>query len=139
MKPKVADNIIHMYNASLYTVNGAAAQNTEYTIDGQPDNSVPWWSSGPSAIPSVDAIQEFKVITNPYDALLGRNSGGVVSMELKSGTNSLHGSANEFAKRGYMDANHWVNGVWGPNQPTGKRNRSQRGVSQDGRGNWPLR
>jgi len=42
MKPKVADNIIHMYNASLYTVNGAAAQNTEYTIDGQPDNSVPW-------------------------------------------------------------------------------------------------
>jgi hypothetical protein len=100
-----------MYNASFYTINGGAAQNTEYTIDGQPDNSIPWWSSGPSSIPSVDAIQEFKIITNPYDAQLGRTSGGVVSMELKSGTNQIHGSAYEFAKRGYMDANHWVNNL----------------------------
>ncbi len=105
------------YNASWYTINGGAAQNTEYTIDGQPDNSIPWWSSGPSAIPSIDAIQEFKVITNPYDAQFGRTSGGVVSMELKSGTNSLHGSAYEFAKRGYMDANHWVNGLTGTSRP----------------------
>ena len=100
-----------MYNASWYTINGGAAQNTEYTIDGQPDNSIPWWSSGPSSIPSVDAIQEFKIITNPYDAQLGRTAGGVISMELKSGTNSLHGSAYEFAKRGYMDANTWVNNL----------------------------
>jgi hypothetical protein len=106
-----------MYNASFYTINGGAAQNTEYTIDGMPDNSIPWWSSGPSAIPSVDAIQEFKVITNPYDAQFGRTSGGVVSMELKSGTNSLHGSAYEFAKRGYMDANTWANNYYGLNRP----------------------
>jgi hypothetical protein len=105
------------YNASFYTINGGAAQNTEYTIDGQPDNSIPWWSSGPSAIPSIDAIQEFKVVTNPYDAQYGRTSGGVISMELKSGTNSLHGTAYEFAKRGYMDANHWVNGLSGTNRP----------------------
>ena len=105
------------YNASFYTINGGAAQNTEYTIDGQPDNSIPWWSSGPSAIPSIDAIQEFKVITNPYDAQFGRTSGGVVSMELKSGTNSIHGTAYEFAKRGYMDANTWVNNNQGVSRP----------------------
>lgn len=105
------------YNASFYTVNGGAAQNTEYTIDGQPDNSIPWWSAGPSAIPSVDAIQEFKVITNPYDAQFGRTTGGVVSMELKSGTNSVHGSAYEFAKRGYMDANRYENGLSGTARP----------------------
>jgi hypothetical protein len=106
-----------MYNASWYTINGGPAQNTEYDIDGQPDNSIPWWSSGPSAIPSVDAIQEFKVITNPYDAQMGRTSGGVVSMELKSGTNALHGAAYEFAKRGYMDANRYENGLTGTPRP----------------------
>lgn len=105
------------YNASFYTINGGAAQNTEYTIDGQPDNAIPWWSSGPSAIPSIDAVQEFKVVTNPYDAQYGRTSGGVVSMELKSGTNSFHGTAYEFAKRGYMDANHWVNGLTNTSRP----------------------
>jgi len=102
-----------MYQASWYTINGGLAQNTEYTIDGDPNNSIPWYSSGPSAIPSVDAIQEFKVITNPYDAQFGRTAGGVVSMELKSGTNDLHGTVYEFAKRTFMDANSWANNYYG--------------------------
>ncbi|HZU09938.1 MAG TPA: TonB-dependent receptor, partial [Pseudacidobacterium sp.] len=66
---------------------------------------------------SVDAIQEFKVVTNPYDAEYGRTSSGVVSMELKSGTNQLHGSAYEFAKRGFLDANSWENNYVGQNRP----------------------
>ena len=124
------------YNASFYTINGGAAQNTEYTIDGQPDNAIPWWSSGPSAIPSVDAIQEFKVVTNPYDAQYGRTSGGVISMELKSGTNSLHGTAYEFAKRGYMDANHWVNGL--SNTPRPGHTEDQYGFEVSGPVRIPL-
>ncbi|MGB9148098.1 MAG: TonB-dependent receptor [Acidobacteriaceae bacterium] len=99
----------NMYNISFFTVNGTPAQNTDYSIDGMPDNSNPWYSNGPSTVPSVDAIQEFKVVTNPYDASYGRTSSGVVSMDLKSGTNSFHGSVYEFAKRGYMDANSWEN------------------------------
>lgn len=119
-----------MYNASWYTINGGAAQNTEYQIDGQPDNSVPWWSSGPSAIPSIDAIQEFKVITNPYDASLGRTTGGVVSMQLKSGGNAVHGTAYEFAKRGYMDANRYENGLSGTPRPA--HTEDQFGAELDG-------
>jgi hypothetical protein len=108
----------NMYNVSFYTVNGTPTQNTEYTIDGMPNNSTPWYSaSGPSTIPSVDAIQEFKVVTNPYDAQYGRTAGGVVSMELKSGTKDLHGSVYEFGKRGYMDANSWANNYAGLNRP----------------------
>jgi hypothetical protein len=108
----------NMYNISFYTVNGTPTQNTEYTIDGMPNNSTPWYSaSGPSTIPSVDAIQEFKVVTNPYDAQYGRTAGGVVSMELKSGTKDLHGSVYEFGKRGYMDANSWENNYVGQNRP----------------------
>lgn len=107
----------NMYNISFYTVNGTPAQNTEYTIDGMPDNANPWYSNGPSTVPSVDAIQEFKVVTNPYDAQYGRTASGVVSMELRSGTNNLHGSAYEFAKRGFMDANSWENNYVGLNRP----------------------
>nr|WP_164981469.1 TonB-dependent receptor [Silvibacterium dinghuense] len=107
----------NMYNISFFTVNGTPAQNTEYTLDGMPNNANPWYSNGPSTVPSVDAIQEFKVVTNPYDAQYGRTASGVVSMELKSGTNDLHGSAYEFAKRGFMDANSWENNYVGDNRP----------------------
>ena len=115
--PGIESTPNNMYNISFFTVNGTPAQNTEYTIDGMPNNANPWYSNGPSTVPSVDSIQEFKVVTNPYDAQYGRTASGVVSMELKSGTNDLHGSAYEFAKRGFMDANNWFNNYIGQNRP----------------------
>jgi hypothetical protein len=42
------------------------------------------------------AVQEFRVVTNNYDAQYGRASGGVVNLSTKSGTNTFHGSAWEF-------------------------------------------
>ncbi len=60
-------------------------------------------------IPPVDAVQEFKIVTNPYDAQFGRGSGGVIDMTLKSGTNALHGDVYEFARRTWMDGNYWEN------------------------------
>jgi hypothetical protein len=120
----------NMYNISFYTVNGTPAQNTEYTIDGMPNNANPWYSNGPSTVPSVDAMQEFKVTTNPYDAQQGRTASGVVSMELKSGTNDLHGSVYEFAKRGFMDANSWQNNYFGYNRPA--HTEDQYGFEVDG-------
>jgi hypothetical protein len=115
--PGIESTPNNMYNISFATVNGTPAQNTEYQIDGMPNNANPWYSNGPSTVPSVDAIQEFKVVTNPYDAQYGRTASGVVSMDLKSGTNTFHGSAYEFAKRGFMDANSWFNNYIGQNRP----------------------
>ena len=120
----------NMYNVSLYTFNGTPTQNTDYLIDGMPDNSNPWYSNGPSTIPSVDAIEEFKVITNPYDASFGHSSSGVVSMVLKSGTNELHGSIYEFGKRGFMDANSWYNNYYQQNRPA--HTEDQYGFELDG-------
>jgi hypothetical protein len=109
----------NMYYAGQYTVNGGKAANIEFTIDGMANNSVPWYgANGPSAIPSIDAMQEVKVVTNPYDAQQGRSAGGQVNMELKSGTNELHGAAWEFGKRGYMDANSWQNNASDTPRPT---------------------
>ncbi|HWB98016.1 MAG TPA: carboxypeptidase regulatory-like domain-containing protein [Bryobacteraceae bacterium] len=57
--------------------------------------------------PGVDAIKEFKVQTNLYSADLGRNSGAVVDVVTKSGTNGFHGSAFEFLRNSAMDARNF--------------------------------
>jgi hypothetical protein len=59
--------------------------------------------------PAVEAIREFKVQTNMYSADLGRNSGAVVDVVTKSGTNTLHGSAFEFLRNSAMDARNFFN------------------------------
>lgn len=59
--------------------------------------------------PGVDAIREFKVQTNLYSADLGRNSGAVVDVVTKSGTNEWHGSAFEFLRNSAMDARGFFN------------------------------
>src|SRR5262249_39854081 len=66
--------------------------------------------SGPSSQndgqynPSVDAIAEFKLISDDYSAEYGHALAGITSFTLKSGTNSLHGSAFEFFRNEKMDA-----------------------------------
>src|SRR5204862_7666378 len=59
--------------------------------------------------PAVEAVKEFKVQTNLYSADLGRNSGAVVDVVTKSGTNRLHGSAFEFLRNSAMDARSFFN------------------------------
>jgi outer membrane receptor for ferrienterochelin and colicin len=55
----------------------------------------------------VDSVQEFKMITSPYDAQYGMMAGGVENVILKSGTNSIHGDVYEFARRTWLNANSW--------------------------------
>ena len=57
------------------------------------------------AIPSPDAIHEFKIQTSTYDATYGRNPGGNVNVVTKSGTNGWHGTAFEFFRNADFDAN----------------------------------
>ena len=55
-----------------------------------------YFVNGPAIQPSPDAIEEFRVLTNTFDAEYGRNSGSVVNVVTKSGTNSIHGDVYEF-------------------------------------------
>ena len=64
-------------------------------------------------VPPVDAVEEFKVVTGAYDAQYGRNGGGVMTVALKSGTNIFHGTAYEFMKRSFLDANTFANNAVG--------------------------
>jgi hypothetical protein len=59
--------------------------------------------------PAVDAVREFKIQTNLYSADVGRNSGAVIDVISKSGTNSLHGSLFEFIRNSDVDARTYFN------------------------------
>ncbi|MEO8736168.1 MAG: TonB-dependent receptor [Edaphobacter sp.] len=59
--------------------------------------------------PAVEAVQEFKIQTNLYSADIGRNSGAVVDVITKSGTNVLHGSLFEFLRNSDVDARSYFN------------------------------
>jgi hypothetical protein len=57
--------------------------------------------------PSVEAIGEMRVMTNGYNAEYGRGAGGVVNVNLKSGTNQLHGSLFNYLQNDKLNANRW--------------------------------
>ena len=60
--------------------------------------------------PAMDALAEFKLITNGYAAELGRTAGGVINLITKSGTSQFHGSLFEFFRNEKMDAKNFFAG-----------------------------
>jgi hypothetical protein len=60
----------------------------------------------------VEAVGEFKVETNTFDASYGRTSGGVINLVTKSGTNSFHGALYDFFKNRVLDATPWLNNYY---------------------------
>ncbi len=77
--------------------------------------------------PSVEAISEMTVITSGYNAEYGRAAGGVVNVNLKSGTNEIHGSLFELLQNKALDANTWTNNSAG--KPLGPFVQNQFGVT----------
>ena len=90
-----------------WSMNGGQDRNNEFLLDGAPNNANQG-GNNIAYVPPADAVQEFKVQTNSYDAQYGRTAGGVVNMSLKSGTNSLHGTGYEYYRRKWLDANSFV-------------------------------
>ena len=91
-----------------FSLNGNRTFQNKFLVDGLDNNNYIMGvdtSSTQAIRPSVDAIQEFKVESANYSAQYGQAAGGVISVALKSGTNSLHGSAFEFLRNDKLDAN----------------------------------
>jgi hypothetical protein len=88
--------------AGVVTVNGGRGRSNNYSVNGGDGNDL--FVNLPAVQPSPDSIEEFKVITNNFDAEYGRNSGAVVNVVTKSGTNELHGSFYEFFRNDVLNA-----------------------------------
>jgi hypothetical protein len=90
------------------SIGGQAGSQAAFLLDGMDNNNqqITTGHSGQKEVvkPSIDAIQEFKVVTNGYSAEFGRSSSGVVVVALKSGSNQIHGVAYEFLRNQALDA-----------------------------------
>jgi len=86
----------------VVTVNGGRGRSNNYSVNGGDGNDL--FANLPAIEPSPDSIEEFRVITNTFDAEYGRNSGSVVNVVTKSGTNKIHGSFYEFFRNDVLNA-----------------------------------
>ncbi len=102
-----------------WSINGGQNRNNEFLLDGAPNNSIQG-GNNLAYVPPVDSVQEFKIITNSYDAQYGRTAGGVVNVSLKSGTNVLHGTVYEFARRKFLDSREYFHEVNNQDKPNHK-------------------
>ncbi len=87
--------------AGVVTVNGGRGRSNNYTVNGGDGNDL--FANLPAVEPSPDSIEEFRVISNSFDAEYGRNSGAVVNVVTKSGTNDFHGSFYEFFRNDVLN------------------------------------
>src|SRR5579862_2750344 len=92
---------------SGFSSNGQRSTSNNFMVDGVDNND--YFGGAAAQIPSIDSIQEFEVQTNTFSAEYGRNSGSVVNLVTKSGSNQLHGSIYEFFRNDTLDARNFFN------------------------------
>jgi Carboxypeptidase regulatory-like domain len=89
--------------AGAVSVNGGRGRANNFSVNGGDANDL--FVNLPTVQPSPDSIEEFRVLTNTFDAEYGRNSGSVVNVVTKSGTNNFHGNVYEFFRNTVLNAN----------------------------------
>jgi hypothetical protein len=124
-----------------FSVNGQRPEENYYTVDGVSANIGASFGfqmlqgagasgSTPAAtalgttqsLVSVDSLQEFRVQSSTYSAEYGRNPGGQFAFETKSGTNQWHGTAYDYLRNGFFDAQDWFNDYFDTPEPDLRQN-----------------
>lgn len=93
---------------SYYTVNGGQSGATQILVDGADVQLTSVQSQYNTGV-SVDAVEEFKVMSSNFSAEYGRSTGGIINLSLKSGTNQFHGSAFDYLRNDVLDAKGFFN------------------------------
>ncbi|PYT45190.1 MAG: TonB-dependent receptor, partial [Acidobacteria bacterium] len=107
-------------------VHGVRSLQNNFVLDGVDNNS---FSENVQELttqivrPSVDAIQEFKIATNPYSAENGRSPGSLVTVTTKSGANAFHGLVYEYLRNKVFDANDFFTNRVGRPRPKHVQNQ----------------
>jgi hypothetical protein len=123
-----------------FSVNGQRTESNYYTVDGVSANSSAGnGNGGPNAatsgsvaastalgttqsLVSVDALEEFRVESSTYSAEYGHSPGGQFSFVTRSGTNAFHGTAYNYLRNSFFDANNWFNDYYGTPEPALRQN-----------------
>src|SRR5580704_910630 len=116
------------FRGAGYNINGQRFADTEVLLDGAENINI--FDNTIGLIIPQDAVQEFRVITNNFDAQYGRAAGGIVNVSTKSGSNNFHGDAWEFNRLSAYTANTFDNNASGA--PKGQYTRNQFGYDIGG-------
>jgi hypothetical protein len=114
-------------NGNLFSISGRVYWENEFLLNGveypgpNAAHSVPGGVSG--QLLGIDAVREFNVQSDAYDAQYGKRAGGQVSVVTQSGTNQLHGSVFEFIRNSILDARNHFDHPLGERIPPFKRNQ----------------
>ena len=128
-KGPLSDNIATLGNATYlianngnsYAVAGGQVNGTSISVDGnQLQDSE--FNAVNRAIPTPDSIGEFRVESGVLTADHGRYSGGVITMNTKSGTNQFHGRLFEYFRNQILNSNGWANNDVGATRPAFHQN-----------------
>ena len=88
-----------------FSVSGQRSESMTFLIDGSDNND--FLGNNMVVDPNPDAVAEFKILTNNYEAEYGRTSGGVVNQSIKSGTNAIHGDLFDYFRNTALDASDY--------------------------------
>lgn len=132
----LSPGVVSGTSAGGAAVNGARERNNNFMLDGSDNNDsgVPGQLAGAVGA-NPDTAAEFRVITNNFDAEFGRNTGAIVDVITRSGTNQVHGDAYWFGRYNALGARDWFNRKVNPDGSTSPQNpyvRNQFGASVGG-------
>jgi hypothetical protein len=127
-------------NTGDFSVNGQRTESNYYTVDGVSANVGAGNGYGaPSAgisgglsagtafgttqsLASVDELEEFRVSSSTYSAEYGFGPGGQFGLLTRSGTKAFHGTAFDYLRNNFFDANDWFNDHYGRPEPALRQN-----------------
>jgi len=116
----------YITNAGNVSVNGQRETGNAFLVNGGDVSE--GRNLGAGLVPNLDSVEEFRLITNSFDAEYGKFSGAVMNAITKSGTNGFHGDVFEFLRNDAMDAkNYFLTG-----QPKSELHRNQFGFAAGG-------
>jgi len=115
---------VSIRGSTSLSVQGMRENANDFLLDGVDNNELT--AGAISILPSVESIQEFKVLTNNYSAEYGSRGGGTVLVSTKGGSNTFHGSIFEFLRNDKFDARNFFEAT------KGKFNQNQFGGSVGG-------
>src|SRR5277367_4383815 len=109
LAPGVTESNPDNTGAGSYSIAGGRTDSVTYLLDGSLNNNL--LDNSVVFNPNPDTIEEFRVLESNYSAEYGRNGGGIITEQTKSGTNQWHGSAFDFLRNGDLDANSYFNRI----------------------------